>query len=110
MASNTTLLCVPLVASSVEEMLGQMDQAKDAGADIVEVRLDHIQGFRPHQDLETLLKHGKLPALVTYRPKWEGGQYEGDENERLNVLRLAMDLGADYVDVELQVLPPWLQT
>lgn len=37
------------------------------------------------------------------RPKWEGGQYEGDENERQDVLRLAMELGADYVDVELQV-------
>ena len=37
------------------------------------------------------------------RPKWEGGQYDGDENQRLEVLRLAMELGADYVDVELQV-------
>lgn len=37
------------------------------------------------------------------RPKWEGGQYEGDEKERLDVLRLAMELGAEYIDVELQV-------
>ncbi|XP_031498922.1 bifunctional 3-dehydroquinate dehydratase/shikimate dehydrogenase, chloroplastic-like isoform X1 [Nymphaea colorata] len=110
MARNTTLLCVPLVASSVEQMLSQMDQAKDAGADLVEIRLDHIQGFQPHQDLETLLKHGKLPALVTYRPKWEGGQYEGDEHERLNVLRLAMELGADYVDVELQVATDFISS
>lgn len=42
--------------------------------------------------------------LCSYRPKWEGGQYEGDENERLDVLRLAMELGADYIDVELQVI------
>lgn len=40
---------------------------------------------------------------VLSRPKWEGGQYEGDENKRLDVLRLAMELGADYIDVELQV-------
>lgn len=37
------------------------------------------------------------------RPIWEGGQYDGDENERVDVLRLAMELGADYIDVELQV-------
>lgn len=37
------------------------------------------------------------------RPKWEGGLYEGDENSRLDALRLAMELGADYIDVELQV-------
>lgn len=38
------------------------------------------------------------------RPNWEGGQYDGDENQRLDVLRLAMKLGADYIDVELQVV------
>ncbi|KAL6989590.1 hypothetical protein U1Q18_015342 [Sarracenia purpurea var. burkii] len=38
------------------------------------------------------------------KPKWEGGQYEGDENERLDTLRLARELGADYVDLELKVV------
>lgn len=48
----------------------------------------------------------KLPSdmLYLYRPKWEGGQYDGDEKHRLDVLRLAMELGADYIDVEFQVL------
>ncbi|KAG5016923.1 hypothetical protein JHK85_023059 [Glycine max] len=36
-------------------------------------------------------------------PKLEGGMYDGDENKRLDALRLAMELGADYVDVQLQV-------
>lgn len=40
---------------------------------------------------------------VFSRPQWEGGRYDGDENKRLDTLRLAMELGADYVDVELQV-------
>ena len=38
-----------------------------------------------------------------FRPIWEGGQYEGDETKRQDALRLAMELGADYIDVELQV-------
>jgi len=29
--------------------------------------------------------------------------YEGDENQRLDALRLAMELEADYIDVELKV-------
>lgn len=37
------------------------------------------------------------------RPAWEGGQYEGDDKGRFDALHLAMELGADYVDVELQV-------
>lgn len=30
--------------------------------------------------------------------------YEGDDNKRLDALRLAMELGADYIDVELKVV------
>lgn len=44
-----------------------------------------------------------LPCVLLFRPTWEGGQYEGDDKIRLDVLRLAMELGADYIDVELQV-------
>lgn len=40
---------------------------------------------------------------LPYRPAWEGGQYKGDDNKRQDALRLAMELGADYIDVELQV-------
>ena len=37
------------------------------------------------------------------RPKWEGGQYEGDDSKRLDALCRAVELGANYVDVEFQV-------
>lgn len=66
-ARNTTLVCVPLVSKSVEQMLDEMRRAKSSGADIVEIRLDHLQSFRPRTDLEILLKDRVLPALVTYR-------------------------------------------
>lgn len=42
-------------------------------------------------------------ACFFIRPKWEGGEYEGDDGSRLEALRLAMQLGADYIDVELKV-------
>lgn len=38
------------------------------------------------------------------RPKWAGGQYEGDEHKRLEALNIAEELSADYVDFELQVV------
>lgn len=40
---------------------------------------------------------------VLSRPIWEGGQYEGDETKRREALRLAMQLRASYIDVELEV-------
>jgi len=41
--------------------------------------------------------------LFVGRPVWEGGQYEGDDTTRFETLRLAMELGVDYVDIELKV-------
>lgn len=43
---------------------------------------------------------------MCFRPTWEGGRYNGDESKRREALRLAMELGADYIDVELKVEDP----
>ncbi|XVE62587.1 hypothetical protein DITRI_Ditri06bG0130400 [Diplodiscus trichospermus] len=100
---NSTLICVPIMAESVDQMLLQMRKAKELGGDIVEVRVDFLKNFSPRQDLDILIKQAPLPTLVTFRPRWEGGQYDGDESKRQEALRLAMELGADYIDVELKV-------
>lgn len=50
-----------------------------------------------------ICQQGHISYCVFCRPKWEGGQYDGDEKDRLDALRLVMELGADYIDVELQV-------
>lgn len=44
--------------------------------------------------------------MMHFRPRWEGGQYDGDEGKRREALRLAMELGADYIDIELKVGHP----
>ncbi|XP_078440173.1 dehydroquinate dehydratase, putative / shikimate dehydrogenase isoform X2 [Wolffia australiana] len=108
--NNETMVCVPTVAKTVDQMLNDVGRAKAAGADVVEIRLDHLATFSPRRDLETLLKGRLLPFIITYRPKWEGGEYEGDDNERLDVLRLAMEMGADYVDVELKVAHEFVES
>ncbi|CAN6469243.1 unnamed protein product [Victoria cruziana] len=98
------LLCVSLVASSVDQMLLDASKAKASGADVAELRLDFLENFRCRQDLGVLLREKKLPTIVTYRPKWEGGEVEVDERKRMDALRLAVELGSDYVDVELKVI------
>ncbi|XP_031407288.1 bifunctional 3-dehydroquinate dehydratase/shikimate dehydrogenase, chloroplastic-like [Punica granatum] len=103
MRGSPTLLCTPLMGTTVDQMLIEMRKAKEIGADVVEVRLDCLRKFNPFQDLEILIKRSPLPTLVTYRPFWEGGQYDGDDNKRQDALRLAMHLGASYVDIELEV-------
>ncbi|KDO74995.1 hypothetical protein CISIN_1g0071512mg, partial [Citrus sinensis] len=103
MRKNPTLICVPIMGESVDKMVVDMGKANASGADLVEIRLDGLKNFNPRENIKTLIKESPVPTLFTYRPIWEGGQYDGDENERVDVLRLAMELGADYIDVELQV-------
>ncbi|KAJ6771014.1 hypothetical protein OIU74_017452 [Salix koriyanagi] len=100
---NPTLICTPIMADSADRMVILMAEAKSMGADLVEIRLDSLKDFNPNSDIKTLILHSPLPTLFTYRPMWEGGQYNGDEKPRLDALRLAMELGADYIDVELKV-------
>ncbi|KAL5566201.1 hypothetical protein UlMin_029365, partial [Ulmus minor] len=100
--SSPTLLCIPIMETAVDLMLIQMQKVKEIGADLVEIRLDHLRNFNPSYDLQILIKQSPLPTLVTYRPVWEGGEYDGDEITRQDILCLAMELGADYVDIELE--------
>lgn len=64
---NTTMVCVPLMRHSVEQMVGDMYQAKIEGADLVELRLDCLKEFNPQRDLQTLLRNKPLPVAVVYR-------------------------------------------
>ncbi len=50
-------------------------QAKAAGADIVELRIDFLEKFSPETDLLRLVgiqQSIEAPIIVTYRPAWEG--------------------------------------
>lgn len=47
--------------------------------------------------------YGNFWSYVFARPIWEGGQYAGDEKSRFEALQLAMELGADHIDIELKV-------
>ena len=53
------------------------------------------------QDWRFSFKIGRNHFIVTNRRKEEGGKYRGEERKRLGVLQEAIDLGADYIDVEL---------
>ncbi|XP_065853571.1 bifunctional 3-dehydroquinate dehydratase/shikimate dehydrogenase, chloroplastic-like isoform X2 [Euphorbia lathyris] len=102
-SNSCVMVCAPLMAESVGEIVDEMYCAKAQGADLVEIRLDQIKDLQPRKDLEFILTNKSLPVLIVYRPKSEGGLYEVDEATRLEALLLAHQLGADYVDFELKM-------
>lgn len=87
------------------EFLSEIEEASASGVDIIELRLDFINDFNPEADLATVMAACKLPYIITFRPTWEGGNYDGPEHMRLAVLQYAAMKGAPYIDVELKAAP-----
>ena len=71
-------------------------QAAEPEGDLVELRLDSME--RP--DPAGALAGRRKPAIVTCRPRREGGMFDGSEEERLRILDAAHRLGAEFIDVE----------
>ncbi|KAF6260878.1 type I 3-dehydroquinase-domain-containing protein [Scenedesmus sp. NREL 46B-D3] len=101
-ASEKCLICTSITAASMEAFLQEIAEASATGVDVIELRLDFIKNFEPMKDLERLMSACSMPYIVTFRPVWEGGNYDGPEPERLATLKLAALKGAPYVDVEFK--------
>ena len=76
--------------------------ARDAAtpADMVEIRLDGVEAL----DLAAALSGRRRPVVATCRPAWEGGRFDGSEEERASILEQALADGAEFVDVEWRAL------
>ena len=89
-------VCIPIVETTVEKALIAVDKV-NRWADLIELRADYLKKIQ----LTPFLENRRKPFIVTHRRKEEGGRYEGEERKRLIVLQEAIDLGTDYIDVEL---------
>jgi 3-dehydroquinate dehydratase type I len=89
-------LCIPIVETTMGKALIAIKKANRL-TDLIELRVDYLRNAR----LALLLQNRQKPFIVTNRRKEEGGNYKGEERKRLSVLQEAIDLGADYIDVEL---------
>lgn len=87
-------LCVTVTADTVAELRTRRDQVIEA--DMVELRLDTVKD----PSAAAALAGRKKPVIVTCRPKSDGGYFAGSEEERRSILRDALALGAEYVDLE----------
>ena len=87
-------ICQTVTAATMAELRRKRDAVRDA--DLVELRLDGVADV----DVAGALADRRLPVVVTCRAAWEGGRFDGAEETRLALLARAVDLGAEFVDVE----------
>jgi 3-dehydroquinate dehydratase I len=90
-------ICVSIAAPTVQEALA-IGRRAEISADVVEIRLDALA----HPEISPFIEQLRAPLLFTNRPVWEGGRFSGKEQERIDLLRAALEAGAAYVDIEVQ--------
>ena len=91
-----TPLCETVTGRSMAELLAARDAA--VSGDMVELRLDGVSNL----DVGRALDGRRVPAIVTCRAMWEGGHFDGSEEERRSILAAALDRGAERVATHQQ--------
>lgn len=67
---------------------------------LIEIRIDFIQDIN-EKGLEKIIESASgKKIIVTNRMKAEGGKFAESETDRISLLKKAIELGADFVDVE----------
>lgn len=95
-----------VVASLVERSIsGLADSSKEAfrqGADLVEVRLDHLRlSVLDRRNLSRIREAVRGPAIATLRSSDEGGRSGLRGRAREKALRAVLGAGFEYIDLEL---------
>jgi len=90
------VIIASLLTDDPDEAARLAGQARDQGADAVEIRADLFRTF-PLSDLASRLP---LPCVFTLRPSRQGGRFLGPEERRLDILRQASRAGFAWIDLE----------
>ena len=94
------MICVIIGRGRHRTLLEEWKQAADAGAGLVELRIDCL---RRDPDLKRILADRATPVLFTVRRGADGGLWRGDEDKRQRLLREAIVAGVAYVDLEMDI-------
>jgi len=94
------MICVTIGRGRHKALLAEWKEAAEAGADLVELRIDCL---RSEPRLKVILAERPTPVLLTIRRPADGGLWKGDEEKRQLLLREAILAGVDYIDLEADV-------
>src|SRR5262245_19112437 len=94
------MICVTIGRGRHASLAEEWKAAAEAGVELVELRLDCL---RRDPDLKRILKDRLTPAVVTIRRGVDGGLWRGNEEKRQQLLREAIALGVDYIDLEMDI-------
>jgi 3-dehydroquinate dehydratase/shikimate dehydrogenase len=106
--THTARICVPVCESRSIDLREAMTRA-GATADLIELRLDYLQGnelFKALRNLPALISASERPVIVTLRSAEQGGQREMDNLTRIIFWVEHFLYGkphVDFADIELDL-------
>ncbi|MFA5312762.1 MAG: shikimate dehydrogenase [Methanomassiliicoccales archaeon] len=91
-------VCVSVAEKDVPSAVDACISAKEKGADLIEVRFDHMADLP-----RSISGFGQVgvPMVATLRSAAEGGGYSGPDEEKAQFLIDAVGKGFSYVDIEM---------
>lgn len=99
-------ICVPIFIHTLEQGRRDIARAVEAGADMVELRLDHVEDV----NVAIALQDGfpQTTFILTQRAERQGGDCERSDSDRLPWLLHARGERANWVDIEADSDPATL--
>jgi len=98
-------VAIPIKSDDLNFNKQIIETALDKSPDLIEFRFDYINEakFITHSFLKELMSiiPPKFPKIITFRRKQEGGQYDLEPIERLEVLKHLIEVKPDYLDIEI---------
>lgn len=72
-------------------------------ANFIELRVDYIKNLKL-SDINIIAQNTYREAIFTCRHQNEGGKYQGDRNSQLEIIKQAINLDFNYIDLDLEIL------
>ena len=94
--------CVSIAEVSPKKIRTKLKEALKK-SDYVEVRLDFLKKEQVPSALE-IIKKDLNKIVCTLRPKTEGGKFEGNEKERISIIKLISEYNPYLLDIEYNTL------
>jgi 3-dehydroquinate dehydratase-1 len=91
------------IAENTPKKLKQTLKIALRKSDYVEIRFDFLKADQIPQVLENVKKDLKK-IVCTLRPKSEGGKFDGNERERISILKLIAEYNPFLLDVEFNTM------
>lgn len=94
--------CVSIAENTPQKLKKTLKTALKK-SDYTEIRFDFLKSEQIPKALE-LVKSDLKRAVCTLRPKTEGGKFEGNEKERISILKLISEYNPFLLDVEYNTI------